>query len=142
MLADAGGGRTGLERAGLAQRSTRRLSRRSLLRLGAAASPGTLVGFRPWTTASAAAAGGPALHLAGPGPPPHARARISGTRSSSGGGDPVLSRVMSCHGARWTRSSAAISPRVALISSRAHVRPWSCSDWPTVLRAGSTASAL
>jgi hypothetical protein len=45
------------------QRSTRRLTRRSLLRLGAAASAGTLVGIRPGATASAAAAGGPAGHL-------------------------------------------------------------------------------
>src|SRR3954462_7039211 len=45
------------------QRSTRRPPRRSLLRLGAAASAGTLVGIRPWATASAAAAGGLALHL-------------------------------------------------------------------------------
>ena len=44
-------------------RSTRRLTRRSLLRLGAAASAGTLVGIRPWAAASAAAAGGPAVHL-------------------------------------------------------------------------------
>jgi hypothetical protein len=45
------------------QRSTRRLTRRSLLRLGAGASAGTLVGIRPWATASAAAAGAPAVHL-------------------------------------------------------------------------------
>src|SRR3954463_1818882 len=44
-------------------RSTRRLSRRSLLRLGAAAGAGTLVGIRPWATASAAAASGSAGHL-------------------------------------------------------------------------------
>src|SRR3954451_579034 len=45
------------------QRSPPRPPRRSLLRLGAAASAGTLVGIRLWAPASAAAAGGPALHL-------------------------------------------------------------------------------
>src|SRR3954453_12534867 len=45
------------------QRSTRRLPRRSLLHLGAAASAGTLVGIRPWATASAIAAAGPPAHL-------------------------------------------------------------------------------
>jgi hypothetical protein len=45
------------------QRSTRRLTRRSLLRVGAAAGAGTFVGIRPWATGSASAAGGPALHL-------------------------------------------------------------------------------
>src|SRR5215218_8176870 len=58
------------------------------------------------------------------------------------GGGPVVSRSMSSHGARCTRSSAAISPRVALIRSRAQVRPWSCSDWPIVVSAGSLARAL
>jgi len=62
-LAGVGGGRAGLDRPGLELRSTRRLSRRSLLRLGAAASAGTFVGIRPWAAASAAAAGGPAVHL-------------------------------------------------------------------------------
>src|SRR5215212_10116967 len=63
MLAGPAGGRTRLDRPGLEPRSTRRLSRRSLLRLGAAASAGTLVGIRPWAMASAAAAAGPAVHL-------------------------------------------------------------------------------
>jgi hypothetical protein len=44
-------------------RSTSQLTRRSLLRLGAAATAGTLVGIRPWAAASVAAAGGPAVHL-------------------------------------------------------------------------------
>src|SRR3954468_22821504 len=55
--------RGGTERGGGENRSTRRLSRRSLLRLGAAAGAGTLVGIRPWATASAAAASGSAGHL-------------------------------------------------------------------------------
>jgi hypothetical protein len=63
MFAVAGGGRARLDRPGFEPRSTRGLTRRSLLRLGAAASAGTLIGIRPWATASAAAAGGPAVHL-------------------------------------------------------------------------------
>src|SRR4051812_16976845 len=47
----------------LGQRSTRRLTRRSLLRVGAAAGAGTLVGIRPWAAGSASAAAGPAIHL-------------------------------------------------------------------------------
>jgi hypothetical protein len=63
VLAAAGGGPAELYRPGRDQRSARRLSRRSLLRLGAAASAGALAGIRPWAAASAAAAGGPAGHL-------------------------------------------------------------------------------